>query len=149
MRAVLFRGCRPEVAAGPDGRILAVGEDAREAAGRDAAVVEIEGEVLPGFHDAHLHLEWLALRNLTVDLQDVRSRRQTLARIRSWADRLPRDAWVVGRGWYNDAWRDDPSWPRPEELDEAAGGRPAILTRKDGHSAWLSSAAVRLAGLRT
>ncbi len=148
IRAVLFRGSRPEVAAGPDGRILAVGKDAREAAGRDAAVVEVEGEVLPGLHDAHLHLEWLALRNLTVDLQDVRTRRQSLARIRSWADRLPRDGWVIGRGWYNDAWRDDPSWPRPEELDEAAGGRPAILTRKDGHSAWLSSAAVRLAGLR-
>jgi predicted amidohydrolase YtcJ len=148
MRAVLFKGCRPEVAAGPDGRILAVGPDARAAAGRDAEVVEIDGNTLPGLHDAHLHLEWLALRNLTVDLQDVPTRRQALARVRAWAERLPAGAWVVGRGWYNDAWRDDPSWPRPEELDAAAGGRPAILTRKDGHSAWLSSAAVRAAGLR-
>ena len=148
MRAVLFKGCRPEVAAGPDGRILAVGAEARDAAGRDAEVVEIGGAVLPGLHDAHLHLEWLALRNLTIDLQDVPTRRQALARIRAWAERLPAGAWVVGRGWYNDAWRDDPSWPRPEELDSAAGGRPAILTRKDGHSAWLSTAAVRAAGLR-
>jgi predicted amidohydrolase YtcJ len=148
VKAVLFKGSRPEVAAGPDGRILAVGAAAREAAGRDAEVVEIEGRVLPGLHDAHLHLEWLALRNLTIDLQDVPTRRQALARVRAWAERLPAGAWVVGRGWYNDAWRDDPSWPRPEELDAATGGRPAILTRKDGHSAWLSSAAVRAAGLR-
>jgi predicted amidohydrolase YtcJ len=148
VRTVLFRGCRPEVAAGPDGRILAVGEGARAAAGRDALVVEVEGETLPGLHDAHLHLEWLALRNLTVDLQDVPTRRQTLARIRAWASRLPEGAWVVGRGWYNDAWADDPSWPRIDELDAVVGGRPAILTRKDGHSAWLSSAAVRVAGLR-
>jgi predicted amidohydrolase YtcJ len=148
MRAVFFTGCRPEIAAGPDGRIIAIGAGAREAAGRDAEVVEIEGSTLPGLHDAHLHLEWLALRNLTVDLQDVPTRRQALARVRSWAERLPAGAWVVGRGWYNDAWRDDPSWPRPEELDAAAGGRPAILIRKDGHSAWLSSAAVRAAGLR-
>jgi predicted amidohydrolase YtcJ len=146
-RAVLFKGCRPEVAAGPDGRILALGKDAREAAGRDAEVVELAGVVLPGLHDAHLHLEWLALRSLTVDLQDVGTRRGSLARVRRWADRLPAGAWVVGRGWYNDAWRDDPSWPRPEELDQAAGGRPAILTRKDGHSAWLSTAAIRAAGL--
>jgi predicted amidohydrolase YtcJ len=111
-------------------------------------VVEIEGNVLHGLHDAHLHLEWLALRNLTVDLQDVPTRRQALALVRAWAERLPAGAWVIGRGWYNDAWRDDPSWPRPEELDEAAGGRPAILTRKDGHSSWLSSAAVRAAGIR-
>jgi predicted amidohydrolase YtcJ len=147
-RAVLFRGCRPEVAAGPDGRILAVGAGARSAAGGDAEVVEIEGSLLPGLHDAHLHLEWLALRNLTVDLQGVSTRRQALARVRAWAERLPAGGWVVGRGWYNDAWRDDPSWPRPEELDAVVGGRPAILTRKDGHSAWLSSAAVRAAGLR-
>ena len=145
---MLFKGCRPEVAAGPDGRILAIGAGARSAAGRDAEVVEIDGRVLPGLHDAHLHLEWLALRNLTVDLQDVPTRRQALARVRSWAERLPAGAWVVGRGWYNDAWRDDPSWPRPEELDAAVGGRPAILTRKDGHSAWLSSAALHAAGLR-
>jgi predicted amidohydrolase YtcJ len=138
----------PELAAGPDGRILAVGNDAREAAGRNAEVVEVSGRALPGLHDAHLHLEWLALRNLTVDLQDAGTRRETLARVRRWADKLPAGAWVVGRGWYNDAWRDDPSWPRPEELDRAAGGRPAILTRKDGHSAWLSTAAIRAAKLR-
>jgi len=147
VKAILFRGCRPEVAAGPDGRILAVGVAARTGAGRDAAVIEIEGQVLPGLHDAHLHLEWLALRHLTVDLQNVATRRQALARVRAWAERLPSDAWVVGRGWYNDAWRDDPSWPRPEELDAVVGGRPAILTRKDGHSAWLSSRAVKVAQL--
>ena len=48
MKAVLFKGCRPEVAAGPDGRILAIGPGARDAAGRDAEVVEIGGSVLPG-----------------------------------------------------------------------------------------------------
>jgi len=144
----LFRGSSPEVAAGPDGRILAVGKDAREAAGQGAEVVELRGRVLPGLHDAHLHLEWLAMRSLNVELQDLTSRRQVLERVRRWSGRLPKGAWVVGRGWYNDAWRDDPSWPRPEELDDAAGGRPAILTRKDGHSAWLSSAAIRVAGLR-
>jgi predicted amidohydrolase YtcJ len=146
-RAVLFRGCTPEVAAGPDGRVLAVGEGAREAAGRGARVVELRGRVLPGLHDAHLHLEWLAMRTLTVDLQDVTTRRRTLERVRRWAQRLPAGAWVVGRGWYNDAWRDDPSWPRPEELDAAVAGRPAMLTRKDGHSAWLSTAAIKAAGL--
>jgi len=146
-RSVLFRGCSPEVAAGPDGRILAVGKGAREAAGPAARVVELRGRVLPGLHDAHLHLEWLAMRTLTVDLQDVNTRRRTLDRVRRWAERLPAGAWVVGRGWYNDAWRDDPSWPRPEELDAVVGGRPAMLTRKDGHSAWLSTAAIRAAGL--
>jgi predicted amidohydrolase YtcJ len=115
------------VAAGPAGRILAIGPDARSAAGRDAEVVEMSGTTLPGLHDAHLHLEWLALRNLTVDLQDVPTRRQVLARVRAWAGRLPAGAWVVGRGWYNDAWLDDPSWPgrgpAPAGVSARPGGR--------------------------
>jgi predicted amidohydrolase YtcJ len=147
-RTVLFRGCSPEVAAGPDGRILAVGKDAREAAGRGAEVIELSGQALPGLHDAHLHLEWLAMRNLNVEVQELTTRRSVLEKVGRWAGRLPAGAWVVGRGWYNDAWTDDPSWPRPEELDAVVGGRPAILTRKDGHSAWLSTAAIRAAGLR-
>ncbi len=148
MKATLFKGCEPEVAAGPDGRILALGARAAGAAGKGAEVIALRGKVLPGLHDAHLHLEWLALKNLTVDLQDVPTRARTLAKVRRWAERLPAGAWVVGRGWYNDAWTDDPSWPRPEELDAAAGGRPVFLTRKDGHSAWLSTAAVKAAHLR-
>ena len=148
MRATLFRGCVPEVAAGPDGNILATGAGARAAAGRDAREVELGGRVLPGLHDAHLHLEWLALRNLTVDLQSAPTRRAALERVGRWAEGLPAGAWVIGRGWYNDGWSDDRSWPRPEELDRVVGGRPAVLTRKDGHSSWLSSAAIRAAGLQ-
>src|SRR5262249_14372518 len=64
----LFAGCRPEVAAGPDGRILAVGAAAREAAGADAEVEELPGRTLPGLADAHIHLESLARLKLEVDL---------------------------------------------------------------------------------
>jgi len=46
-----------------------------------------------------------------------------------------------GRGWYNDAWP-DPAFPTRLHLDRAAGGRPVYLRRKDGHSAWVSSAAL-------
>jgi predicted amidohydrolase YtcJ len=52
----------------------------------------------------------------------------------------------VGRGWYNDAWR-DARFPNRRQLDEAAAGRPVFLVRKDAHSAWLSSAALAAAGI--
>ena len=51
---------------------------------------------------------------------------------------------MVGAGWYNDAWPDT-SFPTRQQLDAAAAGRPVYLVRKDGHSAWGSSAALRLA----
>ena len=146
MQAVLFAGCEPEVAAGVDGRVLAVGEGARPAAGRQARVVQLRGRAWPGLIDAHVHLEGLADRNLTLDLTGTASLEEALARISSWSERLPKDAWVMGAGWYNDAWP-KPAFPTRGRLDRATGGRPAYLRRKDGHSAWVSSAALRIAGI--
>ncbi|HZK74481.1 MAG TPA: amidohydrolase [Clostridia bacterium] len=146
LRPTLFAGCEPEVAAGPDGRILGLGADARAAAGRDAKVVRLRGKALPGLADAHIHLEGLADRNLTLDLTGATSLEDALARVESWAARLPEAGWVIGSGWYNDAWA-NPAFPTRRHLDKAAGGRPVCLRRKDGHSAWVSSAALKLAGV--
>src|ERR1700681_1235133 len=146
MQAVLFAGCVPEVAAGVDGRILAVGEGARSAAGRRGRVVRLRGRAWPGLIDAHVHLEGLADRHLTLDLTGVPSLEAALAGIKSWSDKLPAGGWLVGAGWYNDAWPDR-TFPTRAELDKAAAGRPAYLRRKDGHSAWVSSAALKLAGI--
>ncbi len=144
--ALLFAGCKPEVAAGPDGRIIAVGARARAAAGRGAEVVRLRGAAWPGLIDSHIHLEGLAERALNLDLTGARSLEVALLRIHRWAARLPKDGWVVGSGWYNDLWP-DPAFPSRNQLDEAAGGRPAYLGRKDGHSAWVSTAAMKLGGI--
>ncbi|HXD81116.1 MAG TPA: amidohydrolase [Candidatus Acidoferrum sp.] len=146
IQPVLFAGCVPEVAAGVDGRILAVGEGARPAAGRRARVVRLRGRAWPGLIDAHVHLEGLADRHLTLDLTGAPSLAEALARIEAWSENLPADGWVIGAGWYNDAWPDR-AFPTRTQLDRASGGRPAFLRRKDGHSAWVSSAALKLAGI--
>lgn len=145
MRPVLFAGCKPEVAAF-EGRILAAGPNARAAAGRGAEMVRLAGEAWPGLIDSHIHVEGLADRKLNVDLTGAKDLRDALARVKEWASRRPKDGWVVGSGWYNDAWP-DPAFPTRKQLDAAAGGRPAYLRRKDGHSAWVSSAALERAGI--
>jgi len=142
---VLFAGCTPEVAAF-DGRIIAVGPKARAAAGRRAEVVRLRGTVWPGLIDSHIHLEGLADRKLGVDLTGSSDLADCLARVKAWAKPLQKDAWVVGGGWYNDVWPQR-AFPSRQHLDEAAGGRPVFLQRKDGHSAWVSSEALRLAGV--
>ena len=142
----LFAGCEPEVAAGVDGRILAVGDAARSAAGRKARVVRLEGRAWPGLIDSHIHLEGLADRHLTLDLTGTASLEEALARIKSWSEKLPQDAWVAGAGWYNDAWPQT-AFPTRQQLDGAAGGRPAQMRRKDGHSVWVSTAALKRAGI--
>jgi predicted amidohydrolase YtcJ len=144
--AVLFAGCQPEVAAGPDGRILAVGPRARAAAGRGAEVVKLRGTAWPGLIDSHIHLEGLADMQLGLDLTGTQSLPVVLARVARFAEGVDGNAWVVGAGWYNDAWPDR-SFPTRHVLDRAAAGRPVFLHRKDGHSAWVSSAALKLAGI--
>jgi predicted amidohydrolase YtcJ len=146
IQPTLFEGCQPEVAAGVDGRILAVGAGARAAAGRRAEVVRLQGRAWPGLIDAHIHLEAMADRYLSVDLEGAATLEETLERIRSWSAKLPDDAWVHGRGWYNDHWGRQ-AFPTRRELDAAVGGRPAYMERKDGHSAWVSSAALKVAGI--
>jgi predicted amidohydrolase YtcJ len=146
MEAVLFAGCKPEVAAGVDGRIVAVGAGARAAAGRRAEVVRLSGEAWPGLTDSHIHLEGLADGKLTVELGGAKDVKEALSRVNQRAKELPKGAWVVGAGWYNDFWL-DPTFPTRQQLDKAAAGGPAFLRRKDGHSAWVSSEALRLAGV--
>jgi predicted amidohydrolase YtcJ len=146
--AVLFAGCEPEVAAGPDGRILAVGDGVRAAVGRGAEVIRLRGMALPGLIDSHVHLEGLADDHLTLDVGGTASLEEALQRVETWALKLPPDAWVVGAGWYNDLWL-NPAFPTRRHLDVAAGGRPVYLERKDGHSAWVSTSALDLAGIGT
>src|SRR6202521_2271004 len=131
MQTVLFAGCEPEVAAGIDGRILAVGKGARAAAGRKAEVVRLRGRAWPGLIDPHIHLEGLADDNLNLDLTGARSREATMDAVRRWSTGRPKDGWVVGAGWYNDLWP-DPAFPNRKHLDAAAGARPVYVERKDG-----------------
>jgi hypothetical protein len=142
---VLFAGCKPEVAAF-DGRIIGVGPAARAAAGRGAEVVRLRGTAWPGLIDSHIHLEGLAERKLTVDLTGAKSLAESLALVKDWAKPLAKSAWVVGAGWYNDAWG-SAAFPTREQLDRVVGLRPAYLRRKDGHSAWVSSEALRVASI--
>jgi predicted amidohydrolase YtcJ len=145
-RSTLFAGCTPEVAVGGDGRIIATGSSARAAAGTNAIVHTLSGRAHPGFGDAHLHLEWLARAAAGVDLTGARTRRDSLARVAAFAEQRPTGAWVAGSGWCNDDWSDDDGMLTRGELDAAGGGRPVSLTRKDGHSACLSSAALAAVG---
>ena len=144
--STIFAGCTPEVACGPDGAILAVGTEARAAAGRGARRVELAGRALAGLGDAHLHLEWLSRARHSVDLSGARTRRDALRRVERFVAGRPTGAWISGSGWFNDLWSDDASFPTRGELDLVTGGRPAVLTRKDGHSAWLNTAAMRAVG---
>lgn len=142
-------GPPPTALAVRDGRIVAIGLDAEigKLAGSKTRKVPLDGGVvLPGLIDAHMHVEKLGRSLEQLDLLGTASLDEALERVSRASASLPQGAWLEGRGWDQNDWPDK-RFPEAADLDKAAGGRPVFLERVDGHAAWVSSAALKLAGL--
>lgn len=131
-----------------DGRLVAVGpdRDIDGLIGASTRVIELRGRtVTPGFQDAHVHPVHGGLTMLRCDVHDARGRDAVLETIGEYARTHPTEAWVRGGGWYM---ADFPGGtPRREDLDRVVPDRPAFLTNRDGHGAWVNSKALELAAV--
>ncbi len=137
-----------EAVAVRDGRIVFVGTAAEAKAwtGARTRVLDLGGRmVLPGFHDAHIHPVSGGVELAQCNLNDLPTAEAVVAKVGECAAAAGPDDWVVGGGWGL------PLFPgglaRKETLDAVAGGRPAYLTAADGHSAWVNTKALALAGV--
>ncbi|RDI99485.1 amidohydrolase [Dyella solisilvae] len=127
-----------------DGRLLAVG-NAADLTKRypDAATVDAGGAtVVPGLIDAHGHMLGLGMTHLQVDLVGANSKAEVLARLKAGAARLPKGAWLVGRGWDQNRW-EGKQFPTAADLDAAFPDQPVYLERVDGHAIWVNTAAMK------
>jgi predicted amidohydrolase YtcJ len=130
------------------GDVVAAGSDEqiRELVGPRTRVVDLRGRlVLPAFGDAHVHPVSGGFESLRCDLTGMRTRRSCLDAVGAYAEALPPDAWVVGGGWSMESFPG--GVPEAADLDAVVGGRPAFLPNRDHHSAWVSTAALTLAGI--
>lgn len=100
--------------------------------------------IIPGLHDAHIHLEKFAL-----SLQKINCETDTLEEcLQRVADRvkttLPGE-WILGHGWNQNNWRE--GYGSASLLDKIAVYHPVYLTHKSLHSGWANSLALRLANI--
>jgi predicted amidohydrolase YtcJ len=102
--------------------------------------------VVPGMIDAHGHVMGTGFAKMTLDLSMAKSLDEALSRISAWAAAHPDAPWILGSGWNQVQWGLD-RMPTAAELDGATGGKPAWLTRVDGHAGWANSAAISAAGV--
>jgi predicted amidohydrolase YtcJ len=128
-------------------QVAAIGTDdeIRELVGPRTRLIDLRGRlVLPSFGDAHVHAVGGGLESLRCNLLGLRTRDECLETIKSFAETLAPDAWVLGGGWALEAF---PGGVVATDLDGVCGGRPAFLPNRDHHSAWVNSAALERAGL--
>jgi hypothetical protein len=102
------------------------------------------GLVLPGFHDAHIHMMGGGLSLARVQIGEAKTMEETLAKIKAWADAHPERPWVLGRGWSYDIVPKG-QFPTAGDLDKIIPDRPALLRAYDGHTAWANTKALELA----
>jgi predicted amidohydrolase YtcJ len=131
-----------------DGRIAAVGtdDDVRELAGSRTEVVDLAGKMLlPGFQDAHVHPPSGGLEMLLCNLNEAYSQDAYVRIVREYAASHPNEAWIRGGGWSMDVFPGGA--PTKDLLDAIVPDRPAFLPSRDGHSGWVNSRALELAGI--
>lgn len=115
-------------------RLLAAGPTGLS---KDVRVVDCSGAaIVPGFHDCHVHLTDTGLLAGDHDLGDCGTIARMLERVRTLPDR------VLFAGNYEEERIAERRAPRLTELDSAAGDRAVLLTRIDGHSCVVNSAAL-------
>ncbi|MGH9714664.1 MAG: amidohydrolase [Candidatus Acidiferrales bacterium] len=131
------------------GKIVAVGLDDEIASyrGSRTKVIDAGGRVvLPGFTDSHIHFLEGALSLDWLDLNGARSVPEIETRLKQYASSHRGNRWVFGQGWSYDAFG-IAALPDKLILDRLFPNRPVYLESFDGHSAWVNSKALALAGI--
>lgn len=122
-----------EAVAVRDGRIIRVGLDSevRFVAGVETTRIDLGGQtLLPGFIDAHTHLEMVGRQAREADLSDATSPSDCLDRLAARAEET--DGWVLGFAYDESNW-DESRYLTRTELDSISTDRPVAAFREDMH----------------
>lgn len=130
------------------GRIVYVGsnDSAQSFVGRTTKVLSLAGRmVLPGFQDTHVHPVTGGIELGECDLNSAETVDDVRRLVGACARRDTAATWVRGGGWALPIFPG--ANPSRALLDSLVPNRPAYLSAADGHSAWVNSRALTLAGV--
>ncbi len=129
------------------GRVVGLDDEAQARRTARTEVVDLRGRtVIPGLVDHHIHFTGYALGLARVQLDGAHSLDEAVARVAARVQTALPGEWILGLGWNHLDW-DNPIFPTKEPLDRIAPDNPVALDRKDGHTVWLNSAALRAANI--
>jgi predicted amidohydrolase YtcJ len=149
-------------------RLSAVGSsaDVRALTGPDTRTLDLAGGfALPGFNDAHVHVESTGGLLVGANLLDVHEPKAFADRIRSAAGRLPKGAWITRGDWgAYEQWKagssgaqgaqvaqgaqgGGPFTPSRDLIDPVTPDHPVFVNRFDRSMYLANSLALKLAGV--
>lgn len=136
------------VVVGEDGRIIAtIPPMSADWSEEEVNVIDLGGAFMfPGFTDAHMHLQGVGERELTLNLEGTASVDELVTRIAAELDGKPDGSVLVGGGWIETGWPED-RMPMASDLDPISGAHKVFLGRSDGHALVANSAALAAAGI--
>lgn len=154
---------RPSALAIKRGCIEALGSDAEilRYAGRATTIIDAQQKlVMPGFHDSHVHLAEGGAELLQCRMNAAKSRADIVSMLNAYVAASKKSAevatsgnsadssstdWILGAGLPLPAIADAPL--DNEVLDTVSKTRPILVYSEDGHTAWLNSRAIAIAGI--
>lgn len=131
------------------GRIIYVGTDKEleKHVGPKTRVIDLKGRMLmPAFQDAHIHPIGAGIEANSCNLNGLRKSDEYVAAIRKCAQAKPNDPWITGGGWLMSAFGVG-GMPRRELIDGVVADRPVFLSSTDGHTVWVNTKALEMAGI--
>jgi predicted amidohydrolase YtcJ len=144
-------------------RISAVGTtaDIQQLAAASTRVIDLKGAfALPGFNDAHVHVDSTGALLVGVNLLDVHEPRAFTTRMREAAARLPKGSWITRGEWgAYEQWAEGssgarsagsmagPFTPTRDLIDTVTPDHPVFVNRFDRSMYLANSVALNLAGI--
>lgn len=131
-----------------DGVITEMSNESVNTDGAD--VVDLNGKfVYPGFNDSHMHLLNYGYARSQADLIGITSKSELVERLTHYIEGfdVQEGQWIVGRGWNNDYFTDDTTFPNRFDLDKVSTEVPIAITRTCGHALSVNSKALELIGI--
>jgi predicted amidohydrolase YtcJ len=130
------------------GAILAVGDMAaiQPLVTPQTRVIDLHGQtVLPGLHDMHVHPTGAGQGELQCQLPHGSSPGQIFAILAQCVAGKKPGEWITGRAYEAASFGKTP--PNKAMLDKIAPNNPVMFTDISGHSSWVNSAALKIAGI--
>jgi predicted amidohydrolase YtcJ len=130
-------------------RILAIGTSAAmlKLAMPTARIVQLNGRlVLPGFNDAHVHVQLGGANLVGVHLTDAKSKAEFRQRIAAFAKIVSKGSWILNGLWDQERWSPI-ILPTHQLIDDVTPDNPVAVARTDLHMILANAYAMKLAGV--